>query len=706
MNRRAFEFTRFHPHRRARALRWLIIAIFLAGWASGLGPSPARAATGVVGTGTPASCTEAVLLAQLGAAPTGGTITFNCGGAPHTINLGAQITVNYAQPTVIDGGGLITINQAGAGQRVFEVAAGNMLTLQNLTVSGGALPNVPGLHGGGVLVNAGATLILNNVTVTGNQAYRGGGIFVDAGTAIITNSAISNNTALNDLGGGVYSRASATTITGSTLSGNTAPTSGGAITVAVGGTTDFTNSTVSGNLGGGAAVLVAAASTVNINYSTVAFNAGAEIQNDGATANVGNSIVGDAAGAANCTGTAMTSLDYNIDSGDTCNFTGANDQTGVSPNLGPLQDNGGPTLTHALNAGSPAIDSANNAGCPATDQRGVSRPLDGDGVGGAVCDIGAFEAPDAPPPTADLAVTKAVNNATPGAGDAIQYTITVANNGPADATGVEVADALPAGVTHSAHVASQGAYDPAAGVWAVGSLGNGASATLTIDATVDADASGSIANTATATAADPTDPDAGNNSATATINVGGPPVTPGAPTPAAPAISDPAVTKAASVSQAAIGERVTFTITAFNIRGDISVPNVVVTDALDSALDILEVATTRGTVSVSGNTVTVYIGGMAPNERVTITIVTLVSQRAVGGTVIQNRATLTDDLLGRIDSDLVEVKIGLGVAQLPQLGTRPVVEPPAGPSLGGIIIGLVLIGVGCAIVLGPIARRQ
>jgi hypothetical protein len=68
--------------------------------------------------------------------------------------------------------------------------------------------------------------------------------------------------------------------------------------------------------------------------------------------------------------------------------------------LGPLQDNGGPTETHALLPGSPAIDAIPPAECTydddgdpgtppvplATDQRGVARPQ------GAGCDIGAFEA--------------------------------------------------------------------------------------------------------------------------------------------------------------------------------------------------------------------------------------------------------------------------------------------------------------------------
>jgi hypothetical protein len=83
--------------------------------------------------------------------------------------------------------------------------------------------------------------------------------------------------------------------------------------------------------------------------------------------------------------------------GHTCGFDQGTDQVDVSPddlNLGPLADNGGPTMTHALGAGSVAIDQIPEAECVdadgaplTTDQRGEPRPE----TGGTLCDVGAFE---------------------------------------------------------------------------------------------------------------------------------------------------------------------------------------------------------------------------------------------------------------------------------------------------------------------------
>jgi uncharacterized repeat protein (TIGR01451 family) len=106
----------------------------------------------------------------------------------------------------------------------------------------------------------------------------------------------------------------------------------------------------------------------------------------------------------------------------------------------------------------------------------------------------------------DLAVSKTVDNSTPNEGATITYTITVTNNGPAQATTVSLTDLLPAGVTYSSDTPSQGAYVSGSGVWTVGTINSGASATLDIQATVDAGTSGStITNTVTVVGLDQTD---------------------------------------------------------------------------------------------------------------------------------------------------------------------------------------------------------
>jgi uncharacterized repeat protein (TIGR01451 family) len=89
-----------------------------------------------------------------------------------------------------------------------------------------------------------------------------------------------------------------------------------------------------------------------------------------------------------------------------------------------------------------------------------------------------------PRPTADLAITQSVDNATPNVGDQISFTLTLSNNGPGTATSVRAFDQLPAGLPSGSANPSQGSYNPVTGVWAVGSVPSGASATLTIAATV------------------------------------------------------------------------------------------------------------------------------------------------------------------------------------------------------------------------------
>ncbi len=112
--------------------------------------------------------------------------------------------------------------------------------------------------------------------------------------------------------------------------------------------------------------------------------------------------------------------------------------------------------------------------------------------------------------SADLEVTKIVDNATPSVGESITYSITVTNQGDDNAGGVTLSDVLPSEVSYLSS-SGPGSYNPNSGEWAVGSLNVGASATLQI--TVQVDAAGTFSNTANVQASDLIDPDStpGNN---------------------------------------------------------------------------------------------------------------------------------------------------------------------------------------------------
>ena len=292
----------------------------------------------------------------------------NDGDTIDATSISGVITLTAAQLLVDKS---VTINGAGADvlaidgnatTRVFQTDTGETVTISGLTMRNGQ-----GNFGGGILNGDSATLTIINSTLSDNSGGFGGGAF-NSGRLAIVNSTVSGNIASE--GGGIYnSGAGILTITNSTFSGNAASSIGGGVFNL--GTLQLAHSTLSDNsarfLAGGI-----------LNFQNL---------------EIGNTILkrGDSGeNIYNNTQGIVTSLGYNVSSDDGGDIlTGPGDQTLTDPMLGPLQNNGGSTLTHALLPGSPAINAGDPSFTPPPffDQRG---PAFARVVNGRV-DIGSFE---------------------------------------------------------------------------------------------------------------------------------------------------------------------------------------------------------------------------------------------------------------------------------------------------------------------------
>ncbi len=244
--------------------------------------------------------------------------------------------------------------------------------------------NVAAFRGGAVNNYLGTMQITQGRFVANTSAGYGGALVNDGGIASIIGSSFLTNTA-QGVGGGLRNSGQ-TFVADSTFSGNVAHDQGGGL--ANSNSLNMQNVTLSGNTAtvAGGGIVNSNAATVTLINSTVIHNVllglyGANIANNGYF-RLQNTIVAFSTGA-NCSG-MLTSLGYNLYSDVACGPINSGDLVYTDPLLGPLQDNGGPTLTHAPLPGSIVVDRIPGS-CPLTDQRGLSRPQ------GSACDIGAVE---------------------------------------------------------------------------------------------------------------------------------------------------------------------------------------------------------------------------------------------------------------------------------------------------------------------------
>ena len=300
------------------------------------------------------------------------------------------VTINGAgsDETIIDGGGL---------DRVFHVMSGFDGPTK---LSGLSLQNGDGNSGGGIYIVQSRAAITASRFTSNTGGWAGGGIHVASGYLTLTQSTVDNNLVIdsNGNGGGISAMGRTLWVGDSVIYSNTAmtaPSYGGGLTIF--GWSTIVNTTFSGNQAENGGAVRLGIGDHTFTNTTIADNTavtGGGLFDDPlyfGTTVIANSIVAGNS-PTNCDDNGeLFSQGHNLDSSDHCGFSSTGDLTNTNPLLGPLQDNGGPTWTHALSLISPAIDTADNNNCPPTDQRGQPRPVDGDGDSTATCDIGAYE---------------------------------------------------------------------------------------------------------------------------------------------------------------------------------------------------------------------------------------------------------------------------------------------------------------------------
>ena len=236
--------------------------------------------------------------------------------------------------------------------------------------------------------------------------------------------------------------------------------------------------------------------------------------------------------------------------------------------------------------------------------------------------------------SANLKVIKALTRSSPHVGELLTFHVIVANQGPSPATGIAVTEVLSAGLAFESAAPSQGAYDPATGLWTVGSIANAGSAGLTITARVTQ--AGTVTNTASVTASDQPDPDLTDNTSSVTLTT--------------QTIADLAITKTLTGSTVP-GRATTYSIVVTN-TGPSPVTAASVTDVFPVALVApawtctADPGSSCAAASGTGNLATTVT--LEAGDRATFTVTGLIAANATG--LLVNTATVTAPA-GAVDPD-------------------------------------------------------
>jgi parallel beta-helix repeat protein len=293
---------------------------------------------------------------------------------------------------------IISGNSAKSGGGIYCEFSSPMIA--NCTISGNSCTGL----GGGIYCYLSSPMI-TNCTMSGNSAKSGGGIYCGGySSPSITNCTISGNSATTAIGGGLLFAESSPTISNCTISGNSAKGDGGGI-CCWSSSPMITNCTMSANSGDYGGGICSNLSSLSITNCTINGNSAAASNKGGgvfcwrSSLTVVNSILwGDTAGGSpneiDLFQDCSIDITYSAIEGGwgTQEEMETNHNLAADPRLGPFSDLGWPRMGYfPLMVGSPAIDAGDDHYCPETDQRGQHRPMDGDGDGISICDIGAYE---------------------------------------------------------------------------------------------------------------------------------------------------------------------------------------------------------------------------------------------------------------------------------------------------------------------------
>jgi len=254
----------------------------------------------------------------------------------------------------------------------------------------------------------------------------------------------------------------------------------------------------------------------------------------------------------------------------------------------------------------------------------------------------------------DLSIAKTGSPATAIPGQSLTYTLTVENDGPSDATGVQVVDTLPAGVTFVSATSSQGTVSGSGSTVTadLGTLADGGQATITVLVNVADTASDTLVNEAEVTGNE-TETDTQNNEALLS-------------TPVEPRINLN-ITKAGSANSVVAGQQLTYTLIVEN-EGPSTATGVTVVDTLPAGVSYQSATATQGTIGASGSTVTAAVGQLASGASATFTILVNVDPATRGtitnvATVAGNETeTNTDDNDASVETT-VQVQLNLTIAK-------------------------------------------